>query len=201
MYYLKESSHGKLSDLGSSFEAELIPLHSPEELKSAQEAFKKAYPKADHYPYAFRFGGLSRSSDDGEPSGTGGRALLGLLEQKEMDECLLIVARYFGGTKLGIPRLRRAFLESGGDAIKNAKIYVKSPCYLYSLELTYSEYNLLNSNQTRYGYHLENTIFDVKVLTTCAHACIMNEIWEKLGFNPNALPSPQVEQHLMEVNL
>ena len=199
MYYLLSSSQGKFTDLGSSFLCSLIPLSSPEDLKKAQEDFKKENPKADHYPYAFRFEGLSRSSDDGEPSGTGGRALLSLLEQRECDCCLLIVARYFGGTKLGIPRLRRAFIEAGEDAIRNATLYEKKPQYIYDLTLTYSEFSTLQNNQARYGYQLKNSIFDVNVLTTCVSARIIDEIWEKLGLDMSLLPSPRDEMQLVEV--
>ena len=199
MHYLLSPSHGRFSDLGSTFECDLIPLASPDQLKEMQEEFKKAYPKADHYPYAFRYEGLSRSSDDGEPSGTGGRALLSLLEQKECDCCLIIVARYFGGTKLGIPRLRRAFIAAGENAIENAKLYVKTPLFVYELTLSYSDYSLLQNNQARYGFTLKDTIFDVNVLTSCCSASIMDTFWEKMGLNPSTLPTPKQEIQFVEV--
>ena len=200
MFYLKQSSRGEYHDLGSSFECELIPLSSPDELKLAQEEFKKRHPKADHYPYAFRFDELSRSSDDGEPSGTGGRALLSLLEQKEVGRCLLMVARFFGGTKLGIPRLRRAFVGAGEDAIANATLYAEQAQFVYPLEISYSIYSILEKNQARYGFSLQNTSFDVNVATELCSARIMDESWEKMGLNPSDLIAPRKEMLLVEVN-
>ena len=201
MYYLKQPQLGTFSDLSSHFEAALIPLSSPEELKCAQEQFKVQFPKADHYPYAFRFEGLSRSSDDGEPSGTGGRALLSLLEQHELDRCLLMVARYFGGTKLGIPRLRRAFVAAGEDAIGKASLYIRKECYAYRLEISYSLYASLEKNQSRYQYELKDTSFDVNVSTTLYCFDRIDDVWEKLGISKEILPSPNITLTLMEANL
>ncbi len=201
MYYLLDISRGEFHDLGSSFECELIPLSHPDELKSVQEEFKKRHPKADHYPYAFRFDELSRSSDDGEPSGTGGRALLSLLEQKQLGRCLIMVARFFGGTKLGIPRLRRAFVGSGEDAIAQATLFVEQEQYVYHLEISYSLYSVLEKNQTRYGYQLKNTSFDVNVVTDLCSMRIMDEPWEKMGLNPTLLIAPRKDMLLVEAKV
>ena len=124
---------------------------------------------------------------------------MSLLEQRECDCCLLIVARYFGGTKLGIPRLRRAFIEAGEDAIRNAALFEKKPQFVYELTLSYSEFSTLQNNQARYGYQLRNSIFDVNVLTTCVSARIIDEIWEKLGLDASHLPNPRNEMQLVEV--
>ena len=199
MNFLKEISYGTFKDLGSTFESALIPLASPEDLKSAQEEFIKAFPKADHYPYAYRYEGLSRSSDDGEPSGTGGRALLSLLENKELDCCLLIVARYFGGTKLGIPRLRRAFVSSASEAIEHAKRYEKKEAYVYHLELSYSQYETLRKNQTRYDYELSNTSFDVNVITDLVSFATIEDPFDKMGLDKNLLSKMDKQIHLVEV--
>lgn len=199
MYYLQEPSHGCYHDLGSSFECELIPLSNPDELKAAQEEFKKRHPKADHYPYAFRYDELSRSSDDGEPSGTGGRALLSLLEQRQVGRCLLIVARFFGGTKLGVPRLRRAFVGAGEDAIDQATLFVEKEQLVYSLDISYSVYSILERNRSRYGFELKNTVFGVNVVTELISMRIMDEPWEKMGLDLSALPSPTKKIQLTEV--
>lgn len=197
MYYLKEISYGTFSDLSSRFECALIPLSSKEALKQAQEDFKAAFPKADHYPYAFCYDGLSRSSDDGEPSGTGGRALLSLLEQRQIDRCLIIVARYFGGTKLGVPRLRRAFVSSGEAAISHATLYIRKKCYVYELNITYSEYSILQRNASRYHFTLRDTAFEVNVLTKLHSFDTIDASWEKLGLQ-SVLPVPKEEEILLE---
>lgn len=198
MRYLKETALGSFADLGSRFECEIIPLSSPEELKAAQDGFQKRHPKADHYPYAFRYEGNSRSSDDGEPSGTGGRPLLSLLEQKELDCVLVMVARYFGGTKLGIPRLRRAFVEAANNALEGTPLYIRKELYVYPLEVSYSVYSVLEKNQERYQYSLHETVFDVNVLTKIYSFDKMNTPWEKMGLSPDLLPKPMIQQQLVE---
>lgn len=191
-------SIGKEKDLASLFVACLFPLSSDKDFKPLCEQFLKEYPRADHYPYAFRFRGLSRYSDDGEPSGTAGRPMLSLLEEGDIDG-LLIVARYFGGTKLGVPRLRRAFLAAAKQAINEAKLGVYVPAYRYLIEVDYSAYETLKSNGPRMRFHLENEVFDVKVRAELVSGDKLDGLGQKLGLPHLKLPSPQETYILQEV--
>ena len=81
-YRILKKGEGRASLLGSTFEAEALPLESVSDFPSVYASFKLAHPKADHYPYAYRVGELFKSSDDGEPGGTAGKGLLVMLEEE-----------------------------------------------------------------------------------------------------------------------
>ena len=108
--------------MGSKFIAILLPLNDDTLFKEIIKDIKAEYKKAKHYCYAYRVGMKSKSSDDGEPSGTAGRPLLELLHKKDMNYVALIVVRYFGGTKLGASRLLRTYVQAGVNVINIANL-------------------------------------------------------------------------------
>lgn len=191
-------SQGEEKDLASSFEAELLPLDEVEQFKSIYDEFKKRHPKADHYPYSYRVRALTKSSDDGEPGGSAGRPMLSLLEEKDIDG-LLIVARYFGGSKLGIPRLRRAFLASANKAIEAGRFGVLVPRYEYEVEIDYSTFEILKSNANRHHFSLEDVIFDVKVHAKIHSGATLERLGEKIGLPMLDLGAPKQVTILEEI--
>lgn len=108
--------------LGSKFIAILFPLDDDTTFKEILSGIKKEYTKAKHYVYAYRVGQKSKSNDDSEPKGTAGRPLLELLHKKNMNNCAIVVVRYFGGTKLGASRLLRTYIQSGVNVINVAEL-------------------------------------------------------------------------------
>ena len=101
----------------SKFYGILLPLNNVDDFKSLLAEIKKEHPKAKHVVYAYRVGMASKSNDDQEPKGTAGRPLLELLHKKDLNNCVIFVARYFGGTKLGASRLLRTYLQAGIEAV------------------------------------------------------------------------------------
>ena len=108
--------------MASKFIAILFPLNENDDFKAIMKDIQKEYKKAKHYCYAYKVGMKSKSSDDGEPSGTAGRPLLDLLHKKEMNNCALVVVRYFGGTKLGASRLLRTYVAAGVNVINESEL-------------------------------------------------------------------------------
>lgn len=108
--------------MGSKFIAILFPLNDDSLFKGILNDIKKEFNKARHYVYAYRVGQKSKSNDDSEPKGTAGRPLLELLHKKEMNNCAIVVVRYFGGTKLGAGRLLRTYVQSGVNVINVANL-------------------------------------------------------------------------------
>lgn len=108
--------------MNSKFIAIAMPFDNPDLIKDILKDVKSEYKKAKHYCYAYRVGQKSKSCDDGEPSGTAGRPLLELLHKKDLNNILLIVVRYFGGTKLGAGRLLRTYVQSGVNVLNIAEI-------------------------------------------------------------------------------
>ena len=133
-------SEGLFKDNGSRFIALAWPVESEEEVKEIVAALKKEYHDARHHCYAYRLG-LSgepwRANDDGEPSGSAGRPILGQIDSAGLSDILVVVVRYFGGIKLGIPGLIRAYKTSTADALSHARIVEKVAGRWYSLHFPY----------------------------------------------------------------
>ncbi len=107
--------------LSSRFIALIYPLSDISQVEGTLTNVKKEYKKATHYVYAYRLGAVSKSNDDGEPGGTAGRPLLELLHKREINNTLIIVVRYFGGSKLGAGRLLRTYVNTANEALDNAE--------------------------------------------------------------------------------
>ena len=185
-------SFGQEKDLASIFDAGLFPLEKAADFKSLYDQFKKDHPKADHYPYAYVLDGTSKSSDDGEPGGSAGRPLASLLEEAGVDGCL-IVARYFGGSKLGIPRLRRAFLSAGKKALEEAFIGVEKTVYVYELEVSYSDYETVRNAAKRNSFSIEATEFSLNVRAQIKSSDRLEGLGEKVGLLHLVLPEPELK--------
>ena len=109
----------------SKFLCYAFHVESEEEISAHLERLRKQYYDATHHCYAWRlgpFGEKFRANDDGEPSSTAGKPILGQLLSHEITDCLIVVVRYFGGTKLGVPGLISAYKESAAAVIEAAKV-------------------------------------------------------------------------------
>jgi uncharacterized YigZ family protein len=119
---------GEYKEKGSKFIAYAFDVYTENDVKEKLEIVKKDHFKARHYCYAYRLGQDGkryRANDDGEPSGTAGRPILGQIDSFGLSNILSIVVRYFGGTKLGTSGLKRAYKESTRDAFQQASIIEK----------------------------------------------------------------------------
>lgn len=122
---LGDEAEALYKDKGSKFLSYAYPVRSEAEIKEHLDALHKRYYDATHHCYAWRLGpkGESfRANDDGEPSSTAGRPILGQLLSKEVTYALIVVVRYFGGTKLGVPGLIEAYKTSAALVLENAVI-------------------------------------------------------------------------------
>jgi uncharacterized YigZ family protein len=125
---IAKQSKGVYKELGSKFLSFAYPVSSEEEIKAIISEIKKEYFDARHHCYAYRLGPsgeLWRANDDGEPSSSAGRPILGQLLSNELSDILILVVRYFGGTKLGVPGLIRAYKSAASDAIANSEVVEK----------------------------------------------------------------------------
>lgn len=121
-------SEGLFKDNGSRFIALAYPVETEAEVKEIVAGLKKEYHDARHHCYAYRIGldgGVWRANDDGEPSGSAGRPILGQIDSAGLSDILVVVVRYFGGIKLGIPGLIRAYRTSTADALQQASVVEK----------------------------------------------------------------------------
>lgn len=135
-------SRGLFKDNGSRFISLAYPVESEEEVKEIVASLKKEYHDARHHCYAYRIGldgSTWRANDDGEPSGSAGRPILGQIDSAGLSDILVVVVRYFGGIKLGIPGLIRAYKTSTADAIEAAEKIEKVAGRWYRLTYPYEK--------------------------------------------------------------
>lgn len=137
-------SHGYFKDKGSKFYAYAFPVKNENEIKEILIRLKKEHHSARHHCYAWRLGTeniQTRANDDGEPSSTAGKPILGQLQSFDITNILIIVVRYFGGTLLGVSGLINAYRSAAADALRNAKIKIKLIERTFQLNFTYNELN------------------------------------------------------------
>jgi uncharacterized YigZ family protein len=137
-------SEGLFKDNGSRFIARAYPVETEEEVKAIVAELKKEYYDARHHVYAYRLGYKGdkfRANDDGEPSGSSGRPVLGQIDSNGLSDILVVVIRYFGGIKLGIPGLIRAYKTSTADALANAEFIEKIASKRYKVSFGYMSMN------------------------------------------------------------
>ena len=139
---LAAAAEGEYKEKGSKFLAYAYPISSLEEFQFYMEEVKSRHPKARHHCYAYRLGidgDIYRANDDGEPSGTAGKPILGQLLSQDVSDTFVVVVRYFGGTKLGASGLINAYKTATFDAISNAKKANKVLSDKFRLTFEYGE--------------------------------------------------------------
>ena len=137
-------AQGLFKDNGSRFIAFAHPVETEEQVKELVQALRKEYHDARHHCFAYRLGykgDVWRASDDGEPSGSAGRPILGQIDSLGLSDVLVVVVRYFGGIKLGIPGLIRAYKTSTADALASAQIIEKIAARSFRVNFDYLSMN------------------------------------------------------------
>ena len=141
---IEKTAEGYITERKSKFISYVIPVETEDDVKTILEEYRKKYYNARHVCWAYMLGPTRedyRSNDDGEPSGTAGRPILGQINSFGLTNVLILVARYFGGTLLGTGGLVRAYKEAAAAAIENAKIVEKTVDDSFILHF---DYPLLN---------------------------------------------------------
>lgn len=141
---ISQLSAAEFKDRGSKFIAFAFPIETADDFKQQLQKLKKEHPKAVHHCFAYRIGtdgNNFRSSDDGEPSGTAGKPILGQIDSKQLTNIAVIVVRYWGGTLLGVPGLINAYKVSAAMALQVTPIVQKQVELPYSIEFDYTQMN------------------------------------------------------------
>ena len=153
-YTIEKSSVAEFKDRGSKFLAYAFPIQSTDDFKKRLKQLKEEHPKAAHHCFAYRIGtdgNNFRSSDDGEPSGSAGKPILGQIDSKELTDITIIVVRYFGGTLLGVPGLINAYKTSTSLALQLTAIVQKPVLVQYELHFDYTLMNEVMMVAKRFG--------------------------------------------------
>ena len=147
----------------SKFLAWIYPVRDEEQIRGYLDALRKRFFDATHHCYAWRLGPKGeafRANDDGEPSGTAGKPILGQLLSNDMTDCLVVVVRYFGGTKLGVPGLIAAYREAAAAAIEAAQIVERTVDRIVTVDFPYVTMNDIMRVIKELQPHIEEQVFD-----------------------------------------
>ncbi|MCW0482222.1 IMPACT family protein [Gaoshiqia sediminis] len=135
---------GLFKDKGSKFLAFAYPVSSEEEIKEYVQTLKKEHFQARHHCFAWRLGADKtqfRANDDGEPSSTAGKPILGQIQRLDLTNILIVVVRYFGGTLLGVSGLINAYRAAAADTLAHAEIIEKLVEVPFWVEFDYLNMN------------------------------------------------------------
>ncbi|RYY60880.1 MAG: YigZ family protein [Chitinophagaceae bacterium] len=141
---IESGAMAEFRDKGSRFLAYTFPLADQSAFKEKLAELKKEHPKATHHCFAYRIGLTGdqwRVSDDGEPSGTAGRPILGQIDSKQLTNMGIVVVRYFGGSLLGVPGLIAAYKSAAAMALQVTQFVQKPVLAGYTIQFDYTQMN------------------------------------------------------------
>ena len=162
---IEAASEGLFKDNGSRFIALAYPVETEDQVRDIVAGLKKEYHDARHHCYAYRLGHLGdrfRANDDGEPSGSAGRPILGQIDSAGLSDILVVVVRYFGGIKLGIPGLIRAYKTSTADALAQARVVEKVAGLSFRVRFDYLDMNAVMKVLKDLSLPVSGQIFDTQ---------------------------------------
>ena len=162
---IKSATIGVYKEKGSKFIAYSFPVHSEENVKEKLEEIKKLEHSARHHCYAYILNpdkSAQRANDDGEPSSTAGKPILGQILSNDLTNILIVVGRYFGGVKLGVPGLIRSYKTAALDAISNSEIITKIIKEQFAVSFKYPQMNEVMRLVKEYNLEVVNTDFQIE---------------------------------------
>ena len=161
---IKTPTTGIYKEKGSKFIAYSYPVYSEEEVKDKIEEVKKTEHAGRHYCYAYVLNpdkSAQRANDDGEPSSTAGKPILGQILSNDLTNILIVVVRYFGGVKLGVSGLIRSYKTAAAEAISDATIITKTIKEQYEVHFKYPQMNDVMRLVKEFDLEIVNTDFQM----------------------------------------
>lgn len=162
-FTVTKPSQGLFKDRGSKFLGFVFPVNSESEIKNQLVLLKKEHPSANHHCYAWRLGAdkaAYRANDDGEPSNSAGKPILGQIQANDLTNVLIVVVRYFGGTLLGVNGLINAYKQAAAEAILNATIEEQFIVFEYKVTFGFNDISpvmrVLKENDAK----ITDTVYD-----------------------------------------
>lgn len=159
---IRDQSEGVYKEKGSKFLASAFPVSNENDVKNRLDALRKKYYDARHHCYAYVTGPDQeqyRANDDGEPHHSAGDPILGQIRSHNLTNTLIVVVRYFGGTKLGISGLINAYKLSATDALGNSKIIKVVITQPITLKFQYDQTNEVMKLVTDFGIKIQSRDF------------------------------------------
>jgi uncharacterized YigZ family protein len=166
---LDAPSEGLYKEKGSKFIALAYPVYSEEEVKEILAGLRKQYYDARHHCYAYSLGADKsryRANDDGEPNHSAGDPILGQIRSADLSNVLVVVIRYFGGTKLGVSGLIHAYKTATAEALALATIIEKHETALLQVHFAYPQMNDVMSLVKEYELGVKDQQFELNCRMT-----------------------------------
>lgn len=141
---IEKNAEALFKEKGSKFIALAYPVQNEQQVKEILQGLKKEHHTANHHCYAYRLGADKmnfRANDDGEPSNTAGKPILGQIQSHDLTDILIVVVRYFGGTLLGVSGLIQAYKASAAEAIRASAIVEKQILFSYTVHFPFEQMN------------------------------------------------------------
>ena len=167
-----------LKEKGSKFIGFAFPVDDEEDLKKSLQKIREEHPKATHHCYAFRLGMKGenyRANDDGEPSGSAGLPIYNQLLAHDITNVLVIVVRYYGGTKLGVSGLVKAYKESAKITLEEAEIITKELESEIEISFNFSQQNQIFTLLNKFDGRILDFLSDEKCVITAKIKTSLNE--------------------------
>lgn len=182
---IKEKSEGLYKDKGSKFIALAYPVNHVDEVKQIIQSIKREYYSARHHCFAYVIGYNDlhfRAYDDGEPRHTAGDPILNQIKAFQLIDVLVIVVRYFGGTKLGKSGLINAYKTASKEALSNATIIEKVPTCEISIDFSYEGTNDVMHVLQQYDFKILNQQYEENCrITGLIHLAELQELINKFS--------------------
>lgn len=181
---IKARAEGTYTEKRSKFLAFAFPVKSADEVKSHVAEIQKKYYDARHVCYAYMIGPereVFRANDNGEPSGTAGKPILGQINSYELTDILIVVVRYFGGIKLGTSGLIVAYRQAAIEALENAEIIEKTIDETLCIEFDFEAMNtVMKAVKDMQPQIVEQTYDNLCTMTLRIRKSLMPQLREKL---------------------
>ena len=166
---IEAPAYGEYKEKGSKFMAFAYPMNDEEDLNAYLDTLRSEHHKARHFCYAYQIGtgqDRYRMNDDGEPSGTAGKPIYGQILSYGVTNLLIVVVRYFGGTKLGVSGLIQAYKDAARAALDAAEIVQKYITSSYMLAFDYDQMGHIMNVLKDLDIHITDKSFEVNCAVT-----------------------------------
>ncbi|MCU0438338.1 MAG: YigZ family protein [Raineya sp.] len=184
-YSIETSTEGVYKEKGSKFLAFAYPVETEEDIKNALNTLKKEYFDATHHCYAYILGANQekwRANDDGEPNHSAGTPILNQIKAKGVSDVLVVVVRYYGGTKLGVSGLIQAYKISASLALEEAKLIEKVLTVQMEITYNYSETSEVMNIINKLDLKIISQNFDLFCHATLScKKSMLSQVQEALG--------------------
>lgn len=189
---IKEKSEGLYKEKGSKFLAFAFPCESEEQVKEYLDTLKGDYHDARHHCYAYILGFpnlRTRANDDGEPRHSAGTPILGQIKSHGLTNTLVVVVRYFGGTKLGVSGLINAYKTAASEALHQAEVISENLSFLLQIQFDYAKMNEVMQLIKKHNLEVSEQKMELDVEMTLE---IRQSDWEQINENIQKIESLKI---------